>query len=59
MKLEIAVSEREGWVTAAVEDFNGNLLGQETAPVVEGATFDTRAAVIRAAVEAALRDLRP
>lgn len=49
MKLEINVSDSswppEDWITATVEDFHGNLLGSQTAPVVEGATFDQRAAV--------------
>jgi hypothetical protein len=62
VKLEINISERhepgEGWISATVEDFHGNLLGSQTAPIVEGATFDQRAAVIRAAVEDALVELK-
>lgn len=62
MKLEINVFERhepgEGWITAAVEDHDGNQLASQTAPVVEGATFDQRDAVIRAAVEDALTTLK-
>lgn len=54
MKLEVKVFEREGWITAEVEDPDGVLLGSSTAPVVEGATFDMRAAVVRAAVEEGL-----
>jgi hypothetical protein len=61
MKLEINVFERhepgEGWITATVEDHDGNQLASQTAPVTEGATFDQRAAVVRAAVEEALADL--
>lgn len=57
MKLEINVHEREGWISASVEDFDGVMLGNVTAPVVDGATFDVRAAVIRAAVEEALTKL--
>lgn len=57
-KFEIHICERyepdEGWITAAVEDPDGALLASVTAPVVEGATFDIRAAVIRDAVEKAL-----
>jgi hypothetical protein len=57
MKLEICVEERESWISATVEDFHGNVLGSDTAPVVDGACFDMRAAVIRAAVERALDHL--
>lgn len=58
MKLEINVNdERDGWMSATVEDVDGNVLGDATAPVVEGATFDVRASVIRAAVEFAIRTL--
>lgn len=56
-KLEIRITDRGEWLTAEVEDRQGNLLGAETAPVVEGAAFDMRAAVIRAAVEGALTTL--
>lgn len=55
LKLEVTVVDRGvGWVTATVEDFEGMILGNVTAPVVEGATFDTQGAVIRAAVEKAI-----
>lgn len=58
MKLEINVFESGGWVSATVEDFHGNQLASQTAPLVEGATFDQRAAVVRAAVEDALAELK-
>lgn len=52
----ISVIERdECWITAQVEDYRGAILGESTAPVTEGATFDVRAAVVRDAVENALR----
>lgn len=52
----INVIERdEDWITAQVEDYGGAMLGESTAPVTEGATFDIRAAVVRDAVENALR----
>ncbi len=58
MKLEINVREpAEGWIAATVENHAGDLLGSQSAPVVEGATFDQRAAVVRAAVEEALVEL--
>ena len=59
MKLVLNVHEYDdGWVSAAVEDWDGNRLGEDTAPVVEGATFDARTAVIRSAVEEALTTLK-
>lgn len=54
MKLEINVWENGDWVNATVENFDGDLLGGESAPLVDGATFDARSAVIRSAVEKAL-----
>lgn len=54
MKLLIEVTDRGEWLAAEVERPNGDLLGSSTAPVVEGATFDMQAAVIRDAMEAAL-----
>jgi hypothetical protein len=61
VRLEINVSEHGDdhtkWLRAAVEDKDGNLLGSVTAPLVEMATFDTRGAVIRAAVESAIQEL--
>lgn len=62
MKLEIIVSKHYDadteWISAEIEDSDGDLLGKVTAPIVEGATFDTRGAVIRAAVEKALPKLQ-
>ena len=54
VKLEIEAVDRGDRLGAAVEDYRGDILGSAMAPVVEGATFDIRAAVIRAAVEEAL-----
>lgn len=52
---QINIIEREDWISATVEDFNdGTIVGESTAPIVENAAFDTRKAVIRAAVEDAL-----
>lgn len=59
LKLEINVfSHTEEWITATVEDADGNEFARVTAPVVEGATFDTRSAVVRAAIEDALFELK-
>jgi hypothetical protein len=58
MKLEINFWENGDWVNATVENFEGDLLGEESAPIVEGATFDVRSAVIRSAVEKALFELK-
>lgn len=59
MKWEVNVTEHGDdhvkWLQATVEDMDGNLLASVTAPLVGGATFDTRGAVIRAAVEDAIR----
>lgn len=57
MKLIIEIIEREDWITATVEIDNGDLLATDTSPVVEGATFDSRAAVVRSAVEMALAEM--
>lgn len=54
MSWKINITPREGWVSASVENDEGDVLGESTAPVVEGATFDTPGAVIRAAVEEAI-----
>lgn len=57
MKIEITVTESDGWIRASAES-DGAVLGESAAPVVDGATFDLRAAVIRDVVEHALqRDL--
>lgn len=56
--LRISVTDRDNWVTAEVEDKAGNILGQDTAPIVEGATFDAQGAVIKSAVERAVRHLQ-
>jgi hypothetical protein len=53
-RLIIEVEDRGEWISAHVEDFDGNVLGADTAPVVEGASFGTRRAVIRSAIEKAL-----
>lgn len=57
LKLEINVEDIGGWITATVEDRDGAVLGNVTAPIVEGATFDMRGAVIRASVEEAITKL--
>jgi hypothetical protein len=54
MKIEIRVTESDGWIRATAES-EGGVLGESAAPVVDGATFDLRAAVIRDVVEQALR----
>jgi len=53
-RLIIEVEDRGKWISAHVEDNDGNVLGADTAPVVEGAAFGTRHAVIRSAIEKAL-----
>lgn len=58
MKLSIEIERRDEWLTARVEDEEGNLLGEDTAPLTEGATFDTHAAVVRSALEDALPTFR-
>lgn len=45
------------WISAQAEDEDGMVLGSETAPLVEGSTFDFRKAVIRECVEQALRGM--
>lgn len=60
MKLEIDYNERTDqdggiWGQAMVEDLQGNLIGSVTAPIVKGAAFDQRGAIIRAAVEEAIQ----
>lgn len=64
-RLEITIVEREGddgqagWITVNVNDYDGNYLGpQVTAPIVEGAEFDQRAAAVRQAVEGAIVEAR-
>lgn len=57
LKLEINVYDRDGFISAHVEDFEGVQLGEQHAPLVEGANFDARGAVIRAAVEEAIATL--
>lgn len=52
---EITITNRsDEWCEVVVEDFDGVVLAQVAAPLVSGATFDTRAATIRAAIEDAL-----
>lgn len=53
-KLEINIHEREGWLSASVEDYDGVVLASDTAPIVDGATFDIRRALILAVIAEAI-----
>lgn len=62
MKIGITYEERNldtdgSWGTARVEDEDGGLLASVTAPIVEGATFNVRNAVVRESVERALQEI--
>lgn len=55
-RLEITITDdREGWVSATVEDFDGRLVGESHVPVTDGANFNSRAAAIRDATEQAIQ----
>jgi hypothetical protein len=54
MKIEILVTESDGWIRATVES-DGTVLGESSCPVVDGAAFDFRAGVVRDAIEQAFR----
>lgn len=58
VKLVINFHEDGDWANATAETFDGGVLAGDSAPIVEGATFDVRSAVIRSAVEKALFEIK-